>query len=81
MKTVAKNRTSTKSAPKTPAKKTISKKATSKVDSEKLLRCKQWLIEQKAEKVKALPLQEDLESDDSDELDGIKLEDESVSMA
>lgn len=79
-KTVAKKRTPRKSSPKTPLKKTILKKTTAKVDSEKSLWCKQWLIEQKAQKVNTIPLQDELESDDSDELEGIKLEDESVSV-
>lgn len=79
-KTIAKKRTPRKSSPKTPLKKTISKNTTTKVDSEKSLWCKQWLIEQKAEKVNTIPLQDELESDDSNELEGIKLVDESVSV-
>lgn len=79
-KAVAKKRTPRKSAPKTPLKKTNLKKTTAKVDIEKSLWCKQWLIEQKAERVNTIPLQDELESDDSDELDGIKLVDESVSV-
>lgn len=56
-------------------------KSTIKKATEQSLRCKQWLMEQKLVKGRQQPMEEDLDSDQSEEY-GIKLEldDETVSF-
>lgn len=56
-------------------------KTTNKKVTEQSLRCKQWLIEQTLVKGRPQPMEEDLDSDQSEEY-GIKLEldDETVSV-
>lgn len=53
----------------------IQRKSPNKKENENLLRCKQWLLQQKTIKNKAQPVEEELPSDESDdEFPGFKLE-------
>lgn len=72
-----------KTPAKTPIRRTTRRATKPKIlkSNDQSLRCKNWLLEQKLVKDRPEPMEEDIESDDSEEY-GIKLEldDENVSL-